>query len=265
MMVDLHTHSNCSFDGTNTAAEMTAQAAARGISILALTDHCEIDHFFSQGYLSAVRKAFAQARAASSLDARVEVLAGIELGQANINYELANRILAAHPYDFVLASLHRLPNMMDFYSLSRTPENASYLLTHYFDTLYEMAQWGNFDAFAHFTYPLRYIRGEFHLNIDLTDYQEKIDRILSLLAASGKALEINTAGLRQNLGELIPDLSILRRFYALGGRFVTVGSDAHSACALGSAIPTAIQAAQAAGFGGLTIYRNRQPIFLPFR
>jgi 3',5'-nucleoside bisphosphate phosphatase len=38
LLIDLHTHSNCS-DGTLTPAELVSRAAAAGIQVLALTDH----------------------------------------------------------------------------------------------------------------------------------------------------------------------------------------------------------------------------------
>src|SRR6202051_3323007 len=38
LIIDLHTHSNCS-DGSLTPAELVARAAAAGVEVLALTDH----------------------------------------------------------------------------------------------------------------------------------------------------------------------------------------------------------------------------------
>ncbi|HVK34955.1 MAG TPA: PHP domain-containing protein, partial [Microlunatus sp.] len=41
-MIDLHTHSAVS-DGTDTPAELVANAAAAGLSVMALTDHDTFD------------------------------------------------------------------------------------------------------------------------------------------------------------------------------------------------------------------------------
>ena len=38
MLIDLHTHSNAS-DGTDPPAEVMARARARGLDVVALTDH----------------------------------------------------------------------------------------------------------------------------------------------------------------------------------------------------------------------------------
>lgn len=57
--------------------------------------------------------------------------------------------------------------------------------------------------------------------IRLSESGEKIDRILKRIIASDKTLEVNT-----NHG-LNPNAEILARYFELGGRNVSFGSDAH--------------------------------------
>ena len=56
-----------------------------------------------------------------------------------------------------------------------------------------------------------------------------VDAILKKLAQDGKALEINTSGLKNGGSAPIPGPDIVRRFIELGGEFVMLGSDAHYA------------------------------------
>ena len=75
-----------------------------------------------------------------------------------------------------------------------------------------------------------------------------------------KALEINTAALRQPLNKLSPDIDIIKRFKELGGKYVTVGSDAHFAEHLASDIDMAYSAALEAGFDSITFFQKRIPM-----
>ena len=262
--MDLHLHTTNSPDGTNTAAELVARANELQIPTIAFTDHCEINEYFSKGYVTSVPSAFAAAQQAKTLGRPVEVLCGIEIGQPYENYALTDRILSAQAYDFVLVSLHKLPNTKEFYYLSADRESADYLLDRYFSTMLEVVRWGNFDAVAHLTYPLRYISGTFGLSADLSLHREKLDAVLAQLAQQHKALEINTCGYRNSSGTCDPALPVLRRFRELGGTMVTIGSDAHSVSALGSGIAQGMEVARAAGFETLTVFRNRRPYPIAF-
>jgi len=82
-----------------------------------------------------------------------------------------------------------------------------------------------FDSFGHIDYLARYVfQADKFLRYEI--FPEEYDALLGLVAQRGLALEINT----QRLGSkavresLFP---IYKRFNALGGRYVTIGSDAH--------------------------------------
>ena len=108
------------------------------------------------------------------------------------------------------------------------------ILTRYFEEILELCQWGQFDSLAHLTYPLRYITGQYHIPVDLSRYDSIIDEILRTLAQKGLGLEINTAGLRREIGQTAPTLPYIKRFRQLGGEILTFGSDAHRAQEPGS-------------------------------
>lgn len=261
ILCDCHMHTTGSKDGKNTAQEMADRAQELGIPVIAMTDHCEINKYFSDGYCTRVPMAWKAAheqqeqRKCSS----TEVLVGIEIAQVSVNYELSDRVLAAHEYDFVLASVHHLENTPGFYHMSYTEEMANLLVARYFDELLRVVQWGNFDSLAHFTYPLRYITGEFGIRIDLEKYRDKIDAVLSLLAQKEKALEINTSGLRQKIGMTLPHLELVERFRKFGGKYVTIGADAHRVRDMGTGIAEGVEVAKQAGFDAITVYRRRCP------
>ena len=137
------------------------------------------------------------------------------------------------------------------------------LLSDYFDHVLQVAKWGQFDSLAHLTYPLRYILAQPGLRVELSKYREKIDAVLLELIQQKKALEVNTSGLRQQIGDTLPDAGIVRRFYELGGTYVTLGSDAHRWADVSAGIEEAMSMIYKTGFRHYTIYSKREPRLVP--
>ena len=82
------------------------------------------------------------------------------------------------------------------------------------------------------------------------------------MVETGKGLEVNTSGYRQGLGKTIPVLWIIRDYYQLGGRVVTLGSDAHQASDLAADFDVAMDILTGVGFRYFAFYRQRQPVML---
>ena len=262
-IVDLHVHTDNSFDGNHSATFFCEQAEFMDLRALAFTDHCEVDQFEGDPtYEKRIFQAFFEiAKVRSAFRGKLLVLNGIELGQPAYDIETANKIINSHDYDQILGSVHNLRGGEDFYFMENlTLQEAEKLLKEYFDALIEMLEWGNFDVLAHLTYPLRYFYSKSNLDIDLNKFKNQIDEILLLTAKSGKALEINTAALRQPLNKLSPEVDIVKRFKELGGKYVSVGSDAHYAEHLAADIDMAYSCALEAGFDSITFFQKRTPI-----
>ena len=126
-----------------------------------------------------------------------------------------------------------------------------------------MIAWGKFDSLTHLTYPLRYIVGEQHREVSYEVYKDRVDDILKALIEQNKALELNTSGLRQAIGKTMPCPTVIKRFKELGGKYLTIGSDAHRWADVGSGVEDGYQIAQNAGFDHITIFVNREPVLLP--
>ena len=153
----------------------------------------------------------------------------------------------------------------DFYYMDFNDESIDYmdLLRQYFEWELKLAQWDKFDTLAHLTYPLRYIVGNYGKSVDMSAFSEIIDEILQTLIRNGKSLEINTAGLRQPIGVTSPDESIVRRYKELGGKLITIGSDAHYAEHLGAGIEQGYELALKCGFDSVAVYQRRMPTMIP--
>jgi histidinol-phosphatase (PHP family) len=259
---DMHTHSDNSPDGNNSVMFMCETAIQKNLNYLTITDHCEINAFYKDHYNFAVKHSFFDIKKAKSVfKGQLEVLNGIELGQATQDIEIAEKVVNALPYDFVLASVHNVKDKADFAFMDYSVNDPEYYFNIYLDELMELINWGNFDVLAHFTYPLRYIVGIHNLKLDLQKFEQKILKIFDMLIKNDKGIEINTSGLRQPYNALMPDLWCLKLYKQAGGEIITIGSDAHRAEHIGANIDDGIKAAIDAGFAEVAVFENRKPTF----
>ncbi len=262
-LVDLHVHTDNSFDGNHSATFFCEKAEFLDLRAIAFTDHCEVDQYRGDSaYEKRIFQAFFEvAKVRSAFRGKILVLNGIELGQPAYDIETAENIINSYEYDQIIGSVHNLRGGEDFYFMENLElTQAEKLLSEYFNAIIEMLEWGNFDVLAHLTYPLRYFYSKSNLDIDLSKFSNQIDTILTLTAKTDKALEINTAALRQPLNKLSPEVDVLKRFKELGGKYVSVGSDAHYAEHLAADIDMAYTAALEAGFDSITFFQNRTPM-----
>ena len=257
---DSHIHTDNSPDGRFSASKMCEAAMEKGLDLITFCDHCEIDEFYSDNYDTRTVKAFADyCEAKERFSDRLTVLAGIEIGQPDIDKDFADKIVSAHKYDYVLASLHHPHGKMpDIKDIEYDKIDVYRFMEDYFSELYEMAKWDGCDALAHLTCPMRRIQGKYQINFDYSVIQEATDELLAEIIRQKKAVEINTSGLRQAVGRTMPDENILIRYRQLGGKYVTVGSDAHSPDDIGAGIKKGIEKAQKCGFGQITVFINRE-------
>lgn len=261
---DCHVHTDCSRDGNDPAMMMCERAAGLGLYALTLTDHCECNVYTEEEYDKSIRQSFFEAKKAKAVfRGRLHVYAGVELGQPMQNLAAAEDALNACNFDFVLGSVHNIREMDDFFFLEYDKVDVNEILNKYFDEMLEMIEWGKFDSLAHLTYPLRYIVGEHNIPVDFELFSEKVETILKALIKREKALEVNTSGYRQKLGEPLPPLSVLKRFFELGGKYVTLGSDSHRWADVGAGIEQGLAMLREAGFQHFTVFIERKPHLLP--
>ena len=130
----------------------------------------------------------------------------------------------------------------------------------YFLQLSELANWKGCDCLAHITAPMRRIQGRYKIDFDYSKIQSANDSLLKEVIRNGKAIEINTSGLRQPIGRTMPEEFIISRYRELGGTKLTVGSDAHKATDAGAGLNEGIMIAKRCGFQKLTFYVKREPI-----
>ncbi len=261
---DSHIHSDCSKDAKDSTMMMCESGAKLGFYSLTVTDHCECNVYKSEGYDRSVRQSYFEARKANAVfRSRVNIFAGVELGQPMQDKNAAQDVLNSCNFDFVLASVHNVKNYPDFFDLDYNNVDLDEVLNCYFDEVLETIEWGKFDSLAHLTYPWRYIVGEHEIPINNEKFKGRIDEVLKALITKNKSLEVNTSGLRQKIGKTMPDLPILLRYRELGGKLITLGSDAHRWSDVGGGVEQGLHMLLKAGFTHFAVYSRNKPNILP--
>ena len=262
--IDLHMHTSSSFDGNYSAAEMTQSCINHELATIAFTDHFDVDFYERHNLGTRQQTSYEDiCSVREKYSDEITVLRGIEMGQPTYDVALTEKSLARYEYDFVIGSIHNLREMPDFGDLNykEMPLDEIYsLLDKYFEEELILAKWNGFDTLAHLTYPMRYIVQAGRNEVDLSRYDEITDEIFKTLIANGKALEINTSGLRQPIGKTMPTENYVRRFRELGGELLTLGSDAHFTEHTGAGIDEGYAIAERCGFEYVTYFKNRKPV-----
>lgn len=261
---DQHTHSEFSMDSQNRIEYMCEKAIAMGLDELVITDHLDLN---SNEMIASLEPVFDAQSAFHAMchyrdiyKDRLKLTLGIELGQAHDCPDKARKILETFRYDQVIGSVHNLRGMPDFYLMAFykiTGRQCQIFLAQYFKELEEIVDLGYFDTLAHLTYPLRYFKEGGH-TLSLDPHMLTIRRIFKKLIEKGKALEVNTSGYRKDLGSPLPDLALLRVYYEMGGRLITVGSDAHCIEDIGCDVQRVYSELRQIGFTHIASFTDRK-------
>jgi histidinol-phosphatase (PHP family) len=263
---------------------MVTAAIRAGISVYSITDHCEINRFFSEAHYgrkkgdyeyetydngvdfeeSMTENAACKIRLSEEKQS-IKFLSGIELGQATFDFGLSESLITDRRLDFVIASIHQLDGLDDFAFIKYNKYSDEELFTlceKYFAEVKKLCAWGKFDVLGHMTYILRYLEGNAGRKVNMSFFNETIRECFKLIIHAGKGIELNTSGLRQKYGKPFPDYSLLKMYRDVGGEILTVGSDSHSPSDVGKGIPEAYELIKEIGFKWLVYYDERKPHFI---
>ena len=64
------------------------------------------------------------------------------------------------------------------------------------------------------------------------------------------------------MNQTLPDLPLVKRFRELGGKYITVGSDAHTADMVGKGIEEGLRIAKLAGFEHYAYFEDHKPVLI---
>jgi len=170
------------------------------------------------------------------------------------------RLSESYPFDEVIGSQHFVhkfniydPNL--YKQLGKNEIFTEYLL----DTIASLKTHNYIDTFGHIDYISRYCTYE-DRELHYCDYSDYLDEIIKLCLNYDIALEINSRRLNN-----VASFDSLKKFYSrykeLGGRYVTLGSDAHNVNGIGFNLDKSLYMAEATSLTPV-YFKERNPQFI---
>lgn len=260
------THMHCNFSGDSEAApeDMIQAAIAKGLDGICFTDHQDFDYREEPGLFDLDFDAYHDSILALSrkYHDQIRIRWGVELGLQPHTTAQNLAVTQKYPLDFVIGSSHCVDGIDIYYPkfFEGQKEEAAY--HRYFESILDNVRSdADFDVYGHLDYVVRYgpNKNRFY---SYEAYADILDAILRELIARGKGIEINTAGFRYGLGAPNPTTDILKRYRALGGEIVTIGSDAHKPEHVAADFDRVTDILKDAGFDYFTVFTERKPEFI---
>ena len=258
-IVDSHVHTINSPDGNDKIKTILETAKNKGFYYLATTDHLDLDLKCVKKNKTPVKwnhidldKYYAEWKEAEKDAGDVKFRFGIEAGYDKGANEAYIETLSKYPFDVVINSVHFVDHW-DVYFLNAflfKPKKRVY--THYLEKIYESLDAPyQYDIVGHIGYVTRNAPYR-DKSLKLDDYKEIIDKILRKIIEKDKALEINTHH------GILPTDEILKKYYELGGRRISFGSDSHR-MDIGKDFEKVCSLAKSIGFTHFSVYTKHIP------
>lgn len=253
MIIDLHIHTEFSCDSEADMQEYLINGIQQNMNAVCFTDHVDLnENDYGYNYYNA--KSFFEKydKLKKIYKEQIIMLAGIEFGEPHLYYsELKN--LSEYPYDYIIGSIHWIGNMFPCQKV-REQYSAKEFYLLYWDEVLKTVKQGGFDALGHIDFPKRYY-GEIY-------YNEKImNEIFKYLLDKDMVIEINTSSLRKGHTQTMPGIEILQIYRNNGGKYITIGSDAHEVRDLAADNKIAKQLIQDMNFQEV-MYINRERVII---
>ena len=235
-LTDMHTHSTYSHDGQAELKEMLEVAQSMGVAFYGVSEHFNLDYDlskFSDEMVASLKREipeqyFHGARhLQEDYEGVMNVLVGAEFGYSDERsvQERYQALIDKYAPDYIINSVHGAAGndyaYMSFRGMEKQSTYGEYLalIRRSLDAPY------HYDIVGHIGYIARYVDFE-DVGFDREIFGEQIDDILQTIIAKDKILEINSSS-KQLAQRSIPDYSIVRRYFELGGRNISFGSDTH--------------------------------------
>ncbi len=233
-LTDVHNHSAHSHDGKATLSEMLAEAQKKGVMFYGVSEHFDYD---VTKVRPETKKLFGIDEETYFHEARhlqedyagvLNVLIGAEFS-FSYDKRAENSYLEAYEKyrpDFIVNSVHTHQSYDYYYTAKDEKRPKSVVYSEYLKNVRNSLDVPYpYDIVGHIGYITRYACYE-DKRMTLDEFGTEIDDILLTIIKKDKILEINSSN-KSGVSPFLPSGEIIERYYELGGRKVSYGSDAH--------------------------------------
>ena len=264
---DFHLHTEHSTDSDEPMENMILKAIDLGLTNICFTEHHDPDFPYDEHnpegsfQLNLDSYLYDLLILRDKYKDKIKVTLGVELGMQPHLGPLLDRYAASCDFDFIIGSVHIMDRKDPYFRDDFKDLTDEELYRRYFEeVLKDINAFSKFDTLGHLDYIVRY-GYEKDKDYSYDKYKDVIDPILIKLTDMGRALELNTGAIRNNMKELNPCMDILKRYRKLGGELITVGSDAHDASHIADGFDRAEKVLLDCGFTHYATFERRMPIF----
>lgn len=254
MIFDCHVHTKFSTDSKMNIEDALNRAKGYNIG-LTITDHMDLNCPPDMGFIFDTKDFFKE----YSKYRTDSLLLGIELG-LDINYHEKNKIIIDNnDFDLIIGSQHSLSNSNLYDQKTYQNKGKKAVYEEYFlETINSIKLHPYINALGHIDFICRYNPFE-DKEMYYREFSDYFDEIIKNCLDRDIVLELNTR--RLNKDDAFNNLlDIYTRYKELGGKFVTIGSDAHGPSAIYSNFDKAIYLCNKANLRPV-YFKNRKPEF----
>ena len=284
MYADYHLHCEYSDDSNEPMENQIQKAITLGLDEMCFTDHVDygikrdwddpegiiIRHAVEHGkevdlvlanvnypkYFEALN--MYQKKYASS----ISIKKGLEFGIQSITVDAYEKLYASYQddLDFVLFSMHQVNNLEFWTQDFQKGKTQKEYNDEYYKEIYQTMQiFHHYSCLAHLDLLARYDENGIY---PFENEKDIIAEILKYAIRDGKGIEINTSSWKYGIKDTQPSRAILKLYKDLGGKIITVGSDAHETKYLASHIKDAYAILKnEIGINEICTFDHMQPIF----
>lgn len=222
MIFDTHMHTEFSTDSNMKLEDAIKEAQKHNYGII-ITEHldptypaeaefkCDIDNYL---------KTYTPYRSNN-------VLLGIEIGLSDIKSSYDDSIGVNYELDYIIGSIHTVYRDDIYLDYCKRIDTKKNYFGKYFKYMKECLEChDNFDSLGHIDYICRYSPFNDN-NIDTSMFKDELTEIFNILINKNKVLELNTVRLsNEDTRKNVYDIFSL--YKKVGGKYITLGSDAHN-------------------------------------
>ena len=253
---DQHVHSYYSFDSKQPIEEYLDKAIELGLEYFVLTDHCDLNYLDKgKDIFFDIKKQHQELDELQKKYPNIKILKGIEIGYKPSELDRINQIIKDNDFDIINLSLHESDKIDYYFKEEFLKLGVKKTLNIYFKRQLEAVKdFDDFDVFCHIDYGFK-TAYQADNSIKLNEFEDVVSEILKELIKKGKTLEINTKVQKELPIEHTQYL--LNLYKKLGGKYITISSDAHNLKRFYEGIDEYQSLIKQAGFDHLTYFIKR--------
>jgi len=255
---DQHVHCIYSEDSNEKIEEYIKRIKELDINYLAFTDHLDYEiPWAHKDWIADFKSRHNEIEKLRNTYKNITFIEGIEIGYNKKHLEEIIAIRNENSFDLVNLSVHSI-GKIDFYMKEFFIEyGIDEINKMYFNLLNEaMDEIPDFDVLSHFDYGFKTSKSA-NRDIKISKYENEIIDIMKKVIRLDKTLEINLK-VQTAINDLEHTRYIIHLYKSLGGKYITLSSDAHSSDKLYKDFDIYFKILKEEGFDSLSYFINRK-------